>query len=87
MFLSSDRNSGVLAPHRKQPEVNFQGDFMGILGDILKCSKPDDCDVTHSAEANILHTSLCHYPHILCSDTSSAHSHLESGLLEKQDLL
>lgn len=65
-----------LSSSQKQPEVNFQGDFMGILGDILKCSKPDDCDVTHSAEANILHTSLCRCQHILCSDTSSAHSHL-----------
>lgn len=60
---------------------------MGVLGDILKCFKPDDCDVTDSVEANILHTSLCHCQHIFCSDTSSAHSHLESGLLDELDSL
>lgn len=28
---------------------------MSIMGDILKCFKPDDCDVSLNLEANILH--------------------------------
>lgn len=60
---------------QKQPEVNFQGAFMSVMGDILKCFKPDDCDVTLNLEANILHVSPVRFrAHVVsryCSPSSS----------------
>lgn len=64
-------NDEGLSSSQKQPEVNFQGDFMSIMGDVLKCFKPDDCDVTLNLEANILHVSpLCNSEHMHYSDTA-----------------
>lgn len=51
----------------------FSRGFMGVLGEILKCFKPDDCDVTHDDEPNILHI-FCRSQHMLCSDTTNTHT-------------
>lgn len=51
---------------------------MSIMGDVLKCFKPDDCDVTLNLEANILHVSPVAIP------STCSIQILQSGLNEKR---